>query len=451
MKKPNIILITLDALRADHLGVYGYKKNTSPFIDSIAKRGVVFKNSFSVGAATPQSFAGIMASTYPLDFGGYTRITEQRTLLQEALQGAGYITMGFHSNAYLSEYFGYGRGWDKFSHLNYFSTAVSPGMKSGTWQSRLIKRIGIIRRVLARYARFLEQIFLFFERIASTVRRIFVDLRRPIQAYFTAFEMNNAVKKELSELAEQDGEIKDPIFLWVHYMDAHAPYGLFLRRGRGFLSKIKSYFADYLFDFWSEYPRVSRLFLPLYLGLYDDGIRHIDEALKDLFGYLSSKGVLNEESVVFITADHGEEFNDHGGFQHMQKFFNENIKVPLIAVGPEKLIGKPRTEEIPRSSMDIAPTILCFAGARRPQSFRGGNLFDGKERDVIAEISDHEADLSGIKLIGRCLVAEKHKLISDSQKLLFPLDDPEEKNNLYGEKKELAARLEKRLKEFKNE
>lgn len=445
MPKPNIVLITLDALRADHLGFAGYKNNTSPFLDSLARNGVVFRRAYSTGASTPQSFAGIMTSTYPLDHGGYSRITEKRTLVSEALQKAGYRTMGFHSNAYLSQYFGYGRGWDIFRYLNHFGkSAVRSGLRSDTWQFKLTKILFDWRNRASERRSAFGSFLGLFEPLIVTARKIYLDMTTRVLPYYTAFEMNEAVKTELRENPEQ------PLFLWVHYMDAHNPYGLFLRRGKKIISKLQSYLYDYLFTFFSEYPRINRIFNGLYIRMYDEGIRNIDNAIKELFSHLSAIGVLNNETGVFITADHGEEFGEHGGFIHMQKAFNENIRVPLVVAAPRKFSGKPGVRGIPRGLIDLAPTMLEFAGVPRPKNFRGKNMFDDEERDVIAELSDHESDLSGIRSLGQAIVAENHKLIkSKDGTFLFSLDDENEKENISGKNKDIALRLENRLKNFK--
>jgi arylsulfatase A-like enzyme len=109
-KKPNIILITVDSLRADHLGYMGYGKGISPNIDKLAGESVVFNNAFAVGPVTPHSFPSILTSTYPLDYQGPRKIERPRKLISEVLKEKGFITAAFHSNAYLSNFFGYNRG-----------------------------------------------------------------------------------------------------------------------------------------------------------------------------------------------------------------------------------------------------------------------------------------------------------------------------------------------------
>ncbi len=450
MKHPNIILITVDALPYNRLGFMGYGKDVSPFLDSLSKKGSWFRYMFSTGAGSLQSFIGMMTSTYPLDYGGYSQVTEKRTLLSEALQKGGYATMGFHSNPYFSSYFGYGRGWNIFRYLNYFSAKggkgndVRPSLRSDTWQARLAKILFDWPNRVSKYP-LLVSFFTFFESLVGTSRKIYLDLVRPIPPYYTAFEMNEAVK---AELRKKPGK---PLFLWVHYMDLHNPYGLFLRRGKKIIPKIKSYLYDYLFTFFTVYPGINRMFNKSYVQLYDEGIRNIDNAVGELCSYLSAIGVLDGKTAIFITADHGEEFAEHGGFLHMQKAFNENIRVPFIVVAPKKFSGEQGVRDIPRGLIDLAPTILDVAGVPRPKSFRGKNMFDGKKRDVITELSSQESDVSGIHSVGQAVVAESHKLIkSKAGNFLFSLNDENEKENIFEKNKSIALRLESRLKNFKH-
>ncbi len=444
MKKPNIILITLDALRADHLGLYGYKKDTSPFIDSLAKKGVVFKNAFSTGASTPQSFTGIMTSTYPLDFGGYSRITGERTLISEVLQKAGYLTMGFHSNAYLSPYFGYGRDWDVFDYLSHFKEgATGSAMRSGSWQSKIIKKLFDWETRASERPSIFWRFMGLFEPFITTFRKMYLNIVRPIPNYYTAFEMNEAIKNKLPKNS------KKPLFLWVHYMDAHDPYGLFMRYGNKIIFKIKSYLSDYLMTFFGEYPKINNLFRKLYIGMYDESIKNIDKALEELFKDLSEKGIINGETAIFITADHGEEFGEHGGFIHMQKGFNENVRVPLIVVAPQKFSGAPGVSEIPRSLIDIPATMLSFAKIKKISGFKGENIFDGNDRDIFVELSSHDPDLSGIIVVGRVVISEGYKLIkTKSGNFLFSLKDESEKENIINKDKNIVSRLGNKLEKF---
>ncbi|HDY90123.1 MAG TPA: hypothetical protein ENH82_18645, partial [bacterium] len=110
----NVILLTIDALRKDVLGCYGNKDNLTPFIDSIQNKCIRFNRMQSIGPYTQASFPGILTSSYYFDYGKQKRLSPQRTLISEILKKEGITTAAFHSNAYLSDYFGWNRGWDIF-------------------------------------------------------------------------------------------------------------------------------------------------------------------------------------------------------------------------------------------------------------------------------------------------------------------------------------------------
>ena len=119
-EKRNLLLITIDCLRPDHLGTYGYPRNTPPRIDRFAEEGLLFRNAITNGCGTPDAFRPLLASTYP-DFApdpDYRLRRTHRTLAQ-VLRRSGYRTAGYHSNPHLSHHFGYHRGFDTFDdHLH---------------------------------------------------------------------------------------------------------------------------------------------------------------------------------------------------------------------------------------------------------------------------------------------------------------------------------------------
>jgi len=106
----NVILLTIDTLRKDVLGCYGSKEGLTPFIDSLQDKCIIFNRCRAVGPYTQASFPGILASSYYLEFGRDKQLSPQRTLISEVVKNGGFTTAGFHSNPYLSEYFGWNRG-----------------------------------------------------------------------------------------------------------------------------------------------------------------------------------------------------------------------------------------------------------------------------------------------------------------------------------------------------
>ena len=113
----NVILLTIDTLRQDTLGCYGSITNLTPFIDSLQPQSIIFKNAQSVGPYTQAAFPGILTSSYYLEYGygkDKKKLSPYRKMVSEVLHQEGIITAGFHSNAYLCNFFGWNRGWDNF-------------------------------------------------------------------------------------------------------------------------------------------------------------------------------------------------------------------------------------------------------------------------------------------------------------------------------------------------
>lgn len=160
----NIILITIDTLRADILGAYGSKDNLTPFTDSLQDNMIIFKNPFATGPYTQASFQGILASEYYLEYGKEKKLNKDKTLISEPLKNAGIFTAGFHSNAYLSYFFGYNKGWE-----------------------------------------------VFYDSMSDDVTDMYPFIR--------GGDINNKVKGFLNNFS-----FSKPLFLWVHYMDVHEPY-----------------------------------------------------------------------------------------------------------------------------------------------------------------------------------------------------------------------------------
>ncbi len=469
MNKPNIILITLDAARADHFGFMGYQKNTSPFLDSLAKKGTYFTNAFSTGAGSPHSFVAVMTSTYPADYGGFAKIEPPRKMVSEVFQNAGYRTVGIHSAAYLSGYFGYDRGWDEFQYLSPFAGGgTMAGVRHDTWQAKFLRSISKARASVKNIP-IVNWPFAVIEKIAFLVRKIAKDAAHYIPPFYVGEEMNAEVRKIFSDKsfgaasssAQTPVDKQDkPLFLWVHYMDAHEPFGLFLRT-RGFLPKLRFYLADILLFIFGEWSAVNRLFKNFYVNLYDVSLRYADDNIRDLFEYLERMNVINNESIVAFTSDHGEAFFEDGDFGHDQRPGRVHFHVPLIFYSPKNF--RSAREDRPVSLIDLAPTFLASAGVSKPSVFRGGNMFDGKQHDIISQIIDCEGDLSNQKYLGTrgtiaTLISVGKEKISpvnyslvefNGQERLFTMDDIYEKKDIMQQKKEVAEGIREQLKKYK--
>lgn len=443
MKKPNIILITFDDCRADRLGIAGYKKNLTPSLDFLAREGAYFPKAYATGAGSPQSFVGTMTSTYPGDFGGFSFIDKPRVLVSEALQKAGYKTIAVHSAAYMSDYFGYNRGWDIFRFLSHFKDGgTMAGIRKETLQAKILRRIGVARRWLKKHVPFFSPVFGFFEKIALLLRKIVNDAKDFTPPFFLGSEINHEIKELLPQRPPQ------PLFLWAHYMDMHEPLGFFWRNGQGLWKKFKYHLGDIALFLFGEAPRLNRIFKPLYEELYDASLRSVDGHIGEMVHYLKSRGILAEDDVLIVLSDHGEEFFEKGAFGHEQRPFNINLNVPLIVRSPKRV--EARVSLYPVSLIDISPTIAEFAHAEKPKTWKGVNIFDESERDVVSQLIDCEGDLTNLEYIGATVISHGYKFIDfKGQHMLFSMSDVAERHDLVRERPNLAAEFAKKLKKYK--
>lgn len=357
----NVILITVDCLRPDHLNCYGYKRQTSPYINSLAKRGLIFTNIYSNSSYTSASIASMITSTYPFDYGEYleystpAKLSRKRILLSEILKIYGYSTAFFHDNPYLSPFFGYNRGFD---------TVVDFGNKS--------RRISRVKRTAF-------SIFSKYKKIRRTILKA-RDLISFLRWYFRNIPLNTDAETILKEAIKWVRRTRQPFFLWVHLMDTHTPY----------LPK-----HEILDDFGIKkfnvlrvvYKRFRRKRLndeefEFFKLLYDVQVYQVDRALSRYLPKLMKGGT--EKNYVIITADHGENLEDKDkAGTHSDRLSDELLRVPLIIYGGQL---KSRIISIKASLIDLAPTVLDLLGFKKPKCFRGESLLKtDKPRMIIAQ------------------------------------------------------------------
>ena len=312
--RPNLLLVSLDTLRADHLSVYGYERDTSPFLQELAGRGLLFKHSFVNTHGTPPSHATLFTSMYQqthrVSIDVMARqpvhhVPEDLRLLPEVLRDAGYATIGITAGGYMSENFGLSQGFEVFraDHVS-------------------------------------------VERGARTLLR---------------------------EIRRQIGQGK-PIFAFFHTYEIHSPYDP-PREHRERYGKYDSEFEPNnknLRQFHRKADRLTSEDLAHVKALYDAGIRYTDDTLRDLFSELEEAGFFDHYLSV-VTSDHGEEFGEHGGLLHPASLFEEILRVPLIINGTgieaavvDRLV----------STVDVAPTLYGRAGVVAPEGVEGRDLLE---------------------------------------------------------------------------
>ncbi|MBW1995271.1 MAG: sulfatase-like hydrolase/transferase, partial [Deltaproteobacteria bacterium] len=386
----NVVLLTIDALRKDVLGCYGGDPQLSPFIDSIQKNCIRFTKAHSTGPYTEAAMPGILTSSYYLEYGRQKKLTDQRTLITQPLKKGGIKTAGFHSNPHLSSYFGWNRDWDIF----YDSMEVE------------------------------------------------LDDKSP---YINALQLNLEMDSWLSSLGKS--LFSNSIFIWLHYMDVHEPYvpeQKYIEQIDPTLkisdTEMFSIFKDILLDRKvSETEKVTIL-----KKLYQAHVREIDEAVENLFSILEKHKIL-QNSIIIITSDHGDEFNEHGGLSHDGKMYSELVEIPLLIYESgrkqniicDKLV----------SSIDIAPTILNLFDLKPEAKFKGASLLP-LEAYVAKGIFGESLDKRGSREIGD--EKEVHYYREGDYKIIFCeinnswelydlKFDPEEKNNIINHHPDVEA------------
>jgi arylsulfatase A-like enzyme len=350
-KAPNVVVILIDTLRADHLSCYGYARPTSPTIDAIAKEGARFDAAYAAAPWTRPSVASLMTSLYPSSHDVYSqwrKLPSELPTLAEMLQKRGYRTAAFSANLQVSPTFGFGRGFDSFWNSGLPSLLGQTAM--GGWRKFL--RDNLFRPLLARAAP-----------------------QKQGESWALRGTDAGAVNEAIFDWI--DGvEPDEPVFLYVQYLDPHHPY-----------SPPEDLLNDAPLDALTlnNVPSVPVKRVPYPLAkydepapdalagvtaLYDAEIRYCDRELGRLLGRLREKGLL-DSSYVIITSDHGEELFDHGQWLHGHSLFDELVRVPLIVTGPGI---PPQVVATPVSLVDVLPTIAGFANATVDFPIQGQNL-----------------------------------------------------------------------------
>ncbi len=349
---PSVVLIVVDCLRPDHLGCYGYKRDTSPTIDALARVGRQYEQAYAPAPWTKPSVASLFTGLLPARHGQCNpdhTAPDELLLLAEVLRNAGYTNFFINGgNVFLKQEFNFAQG---FQHYNY----LPQGRKS-----------------------------------AADVARVFLD--------------------RIGAVGSR------PYFAYIHFMDAHAPYTVNAHNTR-YAEKIISAFApgrpETLLSLQREpeAPCNQDLALRQYFrDLYDGQIRYVDDAVRAMLGGLKLLGRL-DNTLFIITADHGQEFWEHGSAEHGHSLYTELLHVPLIIAGSS--VSSNRITK-PVQLPDIMPTILDYAGvARAGLRLQGLSLMPGTNAAAEPRALYASATLYGPETW--CVVQNNRKLIYRSR------------------------------------
>jgi arylsulfatase A-like enzyme len=317
---PNLIIIVVDALRADHLSAYGYLRQTSPNLDRISAEGILFENAFAASSWTLPSHASLLTGLYPNEHRAQGPFFARLGVtIGDVLRRHGYRTGAFSANKY---YFTSSCGLAVgFSHFEDYSRSLLDLLNLTPYSKQIIEQILVPRGLQQRLSR----------------------KRAP------------DVTKGFLEWARQDRS--RPFFAFLNYFDVHDPYtspyrNRFLRSGNQPGGLINSVLGRIQLSTSSEVASE--------IDSYDGGISYLDENLGTLIRTLQESG-LSENTIVAITADHGEAFGEHGLFAHEGTLYRELIQIPLIFWSPRLLPAGIRVSQ-PVSNSFLASTMLGFSG-----------------------------------------------------------------------------------------
>ena len=322
----NLVLISLDTLRADHLGCYGYHRDTSPNIDRFARDSIVFENAYSTAPKTPESHMSMFTSLYPSVHRVFTIVDESKinvldgsaATFTEILKEQGYRTVGIHGGGFMDGKFGFDRGFDIYRMGG--PVSVQKWMMENAWKNKF---------------------FLFYHTYHVH------DPYTPRPPYDTMFD------------SDYDGNI-------VH--------------DRNELSKLSAsgWYADFSKTFWKLADKKDPRDVQHLVALYDGEIREMDAELGLLLETIDRYA---PDTIVILLSDHGEEFGEHnGGFLHSQ-MYEETLHVPLIIRHPDYPGGSRIADRV--SLIDLAPTILDMLSISGVEEFPGGTTLVDKEQGRI--------------------------------------------------------------------
>ena len=477
-RERSLVLITVDCLRADHCGFYGYARPTTPFLDRLASESIVVPTAVVAGAPTYYSLPAMMASRMPLALGrDVVGLAPDEETLATTLHRAGYATAAFSAgNPYISTRFGYNRGFEVFRDFLDFDAGATPGPNAanspqnghlrGTpnqWLKKSAEAVGL--------SHFYDELYFQYRaRIAAPAVGSMDDLRK----YPSADIVVESAESWLASISSR------PFFLWIHLMDPHHPYyppAAALRDLTG--RDLAPARVRYLNVFWnrSDLP-VDRLQKnkEAVVELYDAGIRWVDSQIARLVGALQRSGRW-DNCVFALTADHGEEFLEHGRRYHAPVSLTEEIaRVPLLfhVPGTQKAerhgphlgdrTAQPSGAGLVFSHLHLAPTLAEILEVTPPPGFQGKSLWTRLQREATPDVRDSDPADSAIaecvhgctnplneqtRLSPRllCVREARYKLVirlepGVAEEIYDIISDPKEKSPLQGR---ATAEIRRRL------
>jgi arylsulfatase A-like enzyme len=383
----NVLLVVLDTLRADHMDLYGYQRQTMPRLTEFAQRAEVYEDAVSSSSWTLPSHASLFTGRSPREHGargalassdqpgrrGSRALDQSVPTLAETLRAAGYRTEGVVANSlYLVPKYGLHRGFDYWDARPSFQGATNEGYSPLLFQMRSAIDATPLR-------------WLYEPLVAMDIAQL---------VYRRAPDINATVRRRLQSLRDDDR----PFFLFVNYMDPHDPYlapGRFADRFPGRLEGQPRFWQGLSYR-QSEFElETLRRHL---VSQYDSVLSYLDHHLGELLRWLEANEVF-QDTIVVITSDHGEAFLEHGQYQHGKSLYQEEISVPLIIRYPADRM-QPRRVSEPVELTAVMPWLLHQLGVAPPPGLEPVERLENA-RPIVAE-------LAGVRGLGYLVGADVH-------------------------------------------
>lgn len=361
--KPNCLFIVLDTAGAKHMGAWGYSRRTTPQIDALANRAVVFEKAYSQAPSTLGSTWSFLTGRYPIPKrSAASELLQLRDIdftLAQAFQAEGYKTFGYSENPYISEEMGFGQGFDRFTDYPALDEAQSG-----------------------------------YRDHSSTI------------------SMFEDATKAISEAANW------PWFSYMHILRPHEPYLAPAPWGTQFMDAEEAQTAtdEQERGLWNGL-RVQRRTLSEYavdylIDSYDGNLSYVDYLVGQLVGYMAQSGML-ENTVIVIASDHGEAFMEHEQLGHGFFLYEELLHVPLIIYVPESMGVKPKRVDALVEMVDVFPTLAEIFDLDTPDALHG--------RSLLQALIGNDLPLKEI-LYAQTLAADKISVRIGHEKMICIVD-----------------------------
>jgi len=391
----NVVFIIVDTLSTEDLGAYGNTNSPSPIIDKLAREGVLFKKAYSTSSWTKPSIASLFTGLMP-SVHGVTSIDdilkEEEFTLADAFKSKGFKTAAFVSHTLISPQMGYAQGFDVYDTIPF----------------------------------------------KGNVHDVISSAKVTDMA-------NDWLKKNH----------KDPFFLFLHYFDPHNNYHHHKKfdRTSNYKGSLKSS-AD-IRELRKLIPTMTKEDQAFLKGLYQEEIAFTDSQIGRFLENIENFG-LSKDTLIVLTADHGEEFLEHGEIGHSRTLYNELIHIPFILKLPSKF--KPSIVNDPISSMDIFPTLLSFLKIPIDSAVKAASLaltlthgMPIKKQDIVSEVDFKSSHIKAYKI---SVIRDNLKAILDKPSNTFELydleKDPQELDNIALKNPELLLTISPLILDYKD-